>query len=233
MNSFVFENNQFIYIESSKKKILLDCNQYLNNKSRVPFHSMGDTLTIPDLILKLLKEYGQQYEGTDKYILGFYYALMDVLIMAEHIKSSSPKKILEIGCEDSILSYHLATMLGKLHPESLLYSISDNIGNESENHWLHYICQIEKLPQLAFAAVAYEDTNLKDDHFDVVVINGNVLIERPKQVIEEAVRVTKPGGKILCFAKEQPLLEAMFQLLLPKVEKYTLDYENCILVAQK
>ena len=219
-------------MEPSRRKILLDCNQFLYNKSRVPFHSLDDTPTISDIILGLLDEYGNLYEGTDQYILGFYYTLINVLITAEHIKSSKPKKILEIGCQNGVLSYHLASMLGKLHPESLLYGISDTIGNESENLWLDYICRIESLPQLAFAAVDYDNTNLRDEHFDVVIINGSEYIENPKQVIEEAVRVTKSEGKIVCFAQEQPLLENMFQLFLNNVEKYTLDYENCVLEAK-
>lgn len=233
MNNFVFENNRFCYTDSSGEQVLLDCRNYLQNKSRVPFHSLDGTPAIPDILSNLLKEYSETYKGTEQFIMGFYYTLLDVLVTAEHIKTSAPKKLLEIGCGNGILSYHMATILGKLHPQSLLYSISNTIGNESGNLWIDYISQVEELPQIAFAATDYEETHLRENHFDITIINGTLPIEQPERVIQETVRVTKPGGKIICLARHQPLLESMFQLLLPEVQEYYLDEEIKILTTEK
>lgn len=228
MNNFVYENRQFVYIEPSTRKVLLDCNRFMENKSRVPLHSVADKHTIPDIILGLMEEYQETVNTTEEAILGFYYTMIDVLMVSEHIKSSSPKKVLELGCQNGVLSYHLATLLGKLHPNSLLYSVTNTIGNESENLWLNYISQVEELPKLGFAAADYEETHLKDEYFDVVILNGSVPMEQPRQVVEEAIRMTKPGGKIICLAWKQPLLEASFQMLLPEGQKYTIDYESSV-----
>lgn len=233
MNNFAFENHRFVYTNTNGKKVLLDCRDYLYNKSRVPFHSLDGTLTIPDILSNLLEEYSEVYRGTEEYIMGFYYTLLGVLVTAEHIKTSAPKKVMEIGCGTGILSYHLATLLGKLHPQSLLYSISNTIGNESDNQWLDYISQVEELPKIAFAAVDYEELHLRDEHFDITIINVCEQMEQTKQMVEEAIRVTKTGGKIICLAKFQPLLESIFQLLLPENEEYFLNEEIKILVAEK
>ena len=57
MNNFAFENHRFVYTNTNGKKVLLDCRDYLYNKSRVPFHSLDGTLTIPDILSNLLEEY--------------------------------------------------------------------------------------------------------------------------------------------------------------------------------
>ena len=58
MNNFVITNNQFIYEDTKEKRILLDCTKFLQNKSRLPFHSFQEeTLTVPKLLLELLKKH--------------------------------------------------------------------------------------------------------------------------------------------------------------------------------
>lgn len=233
MNSFVYENNQFIYTDESGRKILLDCNKYLENKSRIPFHSVNDSLTVSKLIFDLLSRHSQAFDGHEYAEWGIYYALVDVLVTAYHVKSSLPKKLLEIGCTDGIMSYHLGTVLGKLHPQSLLYSVANTIGNESNNQWLDYISLVEEMPQVAFAATDYESTNLQDNNFDIVVINGVNPIERPDLTLKEAYRVLKKDGLLICFVAKQPLLESCFQLLFSKREEYFLNYNGRILVTHK
>ncbi len=154
-----------------------------------------------------------------------YYTMVDAIVTAEHIKTAEPKKVLELGCVRGILSYHLATIMGKLHPESLLYGINNTIGNESENLWLDYIMQVEELPRIAFAAVDYEDTQLGKEQFDITILNECEQMEETKKIVEEAIRVTKSmeeiglnhkpkrkpngitkadGGKIICLTNHQP-----------------------------
>lgn len=233
MNSFVFENNQFVYTDDVNRKVLLDCNKYLENFSRIPFHSINDGITIPKIIFDLLTWHSRVFEGTKEQELGIYYALIDVLVTVHHVKNSSPKKVLEIGCLDGVMSYHLGTILGKLHPQSLLYSVADTIGNESNNQWLDFISMIEEMPQLAFAATDYDATNLKDDNFDIVIINGNSEINKTDSVLKEAYRVLRNEGLLICFAQSQPLLESSFQLLFSEREEYFMNYNGRILVTQK
>lgn len=232
MNNFVMENNQFIYMDASGKKVVLDCRDCLQNKSRVPFYGEDGIPTIPSILLNLVKKYNDMYEGTKEHIMGFYYALLSALVTAEHIKGAEPKNVLELGCEKGILSYHLASILGKLHPQSLLYCISNTIGNESGNQWLDYISQVEELPKIAFAAVDYEDFHLRDEHFDITIINECEQMEQTKKIIEEAIRVTKPNGKLICLAKYQPFLESVFKLMLPENEEYFFGEEIKILVGK-
>lgn len=233
MNNFVYEKNQFIYINSTEKKILLNCNDFIKNKSRVPFHAITNEPTVPNMIFDLLTWHSNYSEHTNQPNYGIYYALIDVLVTAYHVKSSAPKKVLELGCANGLMSHHLATILGMLHPDSLLYSVADSIGNESNNQWLDFISEIYEMPRLGFLATDYDDTNLNENHFDITIINGSVPIPSPDKVLTEAWRVTKNGGFLICYAENQPLLESAFQLFFPKREEYFFDFSTKILVISK
>lgn len=233
MNNFVYKNNQFIYNTITERRILLDCNNFFENKSRVPFHTLSDGPTVPNMIFDLLTWHSGYSEHTNQPNYGPYYTLIDVLVTAYHVKSADPKKLLELGCANGLMSHHLATILGKLHPDSLLYSVADSIGNESNNQWLDFISEIEEMPRLAFSATDYEDTNLKDNNFDITIVNGSVPIASPDKVLAEAWRVTKNGGCIICYVQKQPLLESAFQLLFPEREEYFFDYHSKILMISK
>lgn len=233
MISFAIKNNQFIYGDTTHKKVLLDCENYLYNKSRIPLHDDEGMTNILELLLGLFEEGGGTHPGAKEQEMRVYYTMVDAIVTAEHIKTAEPKKVLELGCGRGILSYHLATIIGKLHPESLLYGINNTIGNESGNLWLDYIVQVEELPRIAFAAVDYEDTQLGKEQFDITILNECEQMEETKKIVEEAIRVTKPGGKIICLANHQPLLEAMFKLLLPEHEVYFPEEEIKILVAER
>lgn len=231
MNSFVLRDNRFVYINESDEQILIDFNKYIENYSRVPFHNINDGPSLPGYIMDLQNWHkGLDSEEKNWYM---YYTLLDVLLTAYHVQSSDPKKILVIGCQDGIMCYHLGVLLGRLHPESLMYCISNTIGNNSESAWLDCISMIEKLPQLAFAATDYYDTNLKDDNFDMVIVNGNVQIDNPDEVMKEGYRVLKNGGQMISFSKEQPLFDSSFRQLFDNIDEYCLDMDGKVLVVEK
>ncbi len=231
MNSFALKDNRFVYIDESGEKILLDFNKYMENYSRVPFHNINGGPSLPGYIMDL--QIWHRALDIDEKNWHMYYMLIDVLLTAHHVKSSEPKKILVIGCQDGIMCYHLGVLLGRLHPDSLMYCISNTIGNNSESVWLDCISMIEKLPQLAFAATDYYDTNLKDNNFDIVIVNGNIQIDNPVEALKEGYRVLKNGGQMISFSKEQPVLSDTFKQLFDEYDEYSLDMDGNVLAVEK
>lgn len=234
MSSFVFEENRFVYHDDAGNKcVLLDCNDLLQNKSRLPFSSLDDkSLTAPALIMDLLSRHPEVCAGSGQEDQGVYYVLTDVLLTAHHVKTSAPKKILELGCVNGVMSWHLASVLGQLHPDSLLYCVSDVMGNESGDQWLGNVLQAAKLPRLGFAAVDLHDTNLQDGNFDMTVINGSVPMDQPDLVIKEAQRVTREGGIIMVYAENQPLLESAFKLLTDARQEFSFDHRRQLMTTE-
>ena len=231
MNSFFLKDNKFIYSNEKEERILIDFNQYLENFSRVPFHNINDGPSLPGYIMDLQNWHKSLNMEEQK--LYQYYTLIDVLLVAQHVKSAAPKKVLVMGCQDGIMCYHLGFLLGKLHPESLMYCVSNTIGNGSESLWLECISLIEKLPQLAFAATDYHNTNLKDNNFDMVIINGNVGIENWSEVVDEAHRVLRENGKLITYSPARLDNDYDYETMFDEIEKYELNEEGQIISMMK
>lgn len=232
MGNLTIENNKFIYEERERKakKVLLDCNDYFSNKSRIPMHSLDNDLTIPGLLLQLFKWHNQlcanQSEDSDV----MEALLMDILLTTFLIKTPMSQRVLEIGCTNGVLSYHLATLLGRFNVESALCCVCNKIGNSSDNSWLDMISLVGKMPGLSMLASDYDAMPLEPKYFDIVIINGTEDFEEPYPVIGEAKRLVKDEGIVMCYADCQPLLESSFKLSFPDREEYSLTGQRSILV---
>lgn len=231
MKKIVIENNCYMYLDQDRRKILLNCNDYLENRSRIPLLCAENGLTVSALILELFRTHNRLFEanGENEENNSLKYLLLDVLVISYLIKTSLPINVLELGCVNGILSYHLATLLGKFNEESSLCCVCDVIGNDSGNGWLDQIALVEEKPRISMLAADYEDTKLQEEQFNIVIINGTVGFENPSAVLHEAERLTERDGVILCFSDNQPLLEDCFRLLFTEREEYGLTPEFNIL----
>lgn len=229
MGKITIENNVFIYSEADWKKVLLDCTDLMANKSRIPMHSFDGDLTIPALILNMMKEHEHLSQGKND---SLEYLLMDVVLISYLIQSPLPVKVLELGCVNGILSYHLATILGKFNKESLLCCVCDVIGNRSDNQWLDRISLVDGMPELSLVVADYDNTQLAKNNFDIVIINGTTDFNDPYKLIKEAEGFLKENGMLICYSDNQPLLESSFQLIFPEREDYTLNPRAGIMIAR-
>ena len=111
MVKIVQENGRFIYCNETENKILLDCNRYLENMSRVPMQQVEGQISIPKLLLDLSHQTANSpeiFEGENDIV---EYFILDALVIRMLMRSSSAIKVLEMGCTNGRLSYHLASLL--------------------------------------------------------------------------------------------------------------------------
>ena len=185
MGSLYYNNSKFIYEDKGgDAKLLLDCGNYLTNKSRIPMHRLAgmDCLTIPDLLLGLLER--EKKNGDD---LEFPAALTDILLASRLVKNPRPVNVLEYGSMTGRISLHLAEVLGAFNEESVLVCAYDTI----EPEWMERMTQAERLPKLSFFAGDFGNIKLSEHYFDIVVINGMVNYLQPEEVINDALRDRK------------------------------------------
>lgn len=234
MKKILLEDNKFILQDGAEQEILLDNFDLMSNKSRLPMHTLSDGDTIPGLILSLVEKHTEISSGTGEDTGNGPFAayLMDILLASFLIRTPAPLKVVEIGSVNGVQSYHLATLMGRLNPESSLCCVSNVIGNESESQWLNRIVMVEQPPALSMLAADYEDTQLASNHFDIVFINGTVRIDKPYETIREAERLVKKGGFLMCHAKEVPLLESSFKLIFSERKEYEITSEENILITR-
>lgn len=228
MNSLVYRENKFIYTGAGGEKTLLDCRDYLSNKSRVSLHRLPgqDFLTVPELLVGLIQQ--EQRGGTG---LEFPFGLIDTLIAARLVRTSQPVRVLEYGCADGKLSGHLAKILGAFHEESVLVCAYDTM-DELWMQWMERIAALEKLPKISYLAGDYGCLHLQKDYFDIVLINGGMVhFTDPQSVIADALSLAAEGGMILCYADDSPLLESVFKLYFETREEYEISPVSRVLAA--
>jgi len=229
MGSVVLENDKFYYSGNGKKELLLDCKDYINNNSRLPLEIDNGNISVVNLLLALLKSHSNIIAGV-RADDSMEMLLLDILFAKRLMKSKDSIKVLEIGCTDGIVSYHLATMIGCFNPNSTLCCVSNTMGNDSGNNWLDYIASVSQLPKLSFMSTDYDDIMLQSDYFDVVMINGTCFFEEPIDVISQAKRLVKDSGNIICYANSQPLLDSTFKLMFSNRKEYNINHKNNIYI---
>ncbi len=223
----VLEDGVFYWEKGEKRTCLLNCNDFLSNKSCIPMHSIdGQSRTVFDIIGKLLNKGIEQGLGEE---IIHQRLLIDVLLIRQLISTSKPLKVLEIGCKDGSLSYHLASIMGEFHKESILYCMSDQM----EIEWLGRMEEVEELPHLSFLATDYEEALLEKEAFDIILLNGEIQTKKEYQVLERTLSFLKEEGSLIVYSNETPLLESTFQLLFKEREEYRFSPQKVILVGEK
>lgn len=223
----VLEDGVFYWEKGEKRTCLLNCNDFLSNKSYIPMHSIdGQSRTVFDIIGKLLNKGIEQGLGEE---IIHQRLLIDVLLIRQLISTSKPLKVLEIGCKDGSLSYHLASIMGEFHKESILYCMSDQM----EIEWLGRMEQVEELPHLSFLATDYEEALLEKGAFDIIFLNGEIQTKKEYEVLERTLSFLKEEGSLIVYNNETPLLESTFQLLFKEREEYRFSPMKAVLVGKK
>lgn len=230
MSAIMVKQNVFLLDDMfGKKHTLLDCNQLLSNKSRIPMHFLTEGRTIPRFLCQLYDIHKEQWKESS----AVDYFLFDIILASFLIRQSRPWNVVEIGGDDGMLSYHLASLLGGFHKESFLCSVCNVIGNDSKNRWLDRISMVQETPELSFLVTDYEKTRLLSNYFDIVVVNGTINFFEPYLVFQEAERLVKNGGIIITFLQDMPLVEDSFKLYFPKRKEYYLRYGEGVLVKEE
>ena len=187
-------------------------------------------------------------ENTDQVLRGIYQRSREVLsysmdaeavmhwivdgVLASHLLNAEKSvKVVELGCENGKLSFHLAQLLGKIDPDSLLCLVVQEISNDYRIACLDTIAAAECSPEVSLVVSEYHDTHLADHYFDAVVINGSINFDDPAAVILEAERMVKLGGAIVCVCDNAHLLVSTFKLFFPEYREYMLTHNQIVLEA--
>ena len=117
MKTITYEDGNLTFIDGDKKKRLLDMVHLMTNRSRHPMQYLSDgDADIFGMLSNLTKRHVEVNGGRPEEVFSYY--LLDILAVSYLITTSVPLKVLEIGATSGFLSYHLATLMGKLNKES-------------------------------------------------------------------------------------------------------------------
>lgn len=214
-------------------EVILDFSRPIDNKSRIPIISDNDKqLTVYKLLSSVLKRTEEYNKGTEYEKYMGIYIVMSILITDHLMRHADRPGICEIGCNNGVLSMSIAMLLQAFDPDSKYVCVTNCIGNESGTDWLDRISCITPPSGLSLLASDFHDTMLKDEGFDCTLINGTVRFDDPLGVLKEAGRITSKKGKIVCYSREQPLLDDGFKLIFDKVKEWRFDSNNVLYLAE-
>ena len=206
---------------TGNKETLLDYQSKLINSGCIISHSNSVS---HKPLQRIMRKYLQDCKDlmAEDSVLKTY--LMLTLVTKQVLQCTTPPVLLECGCGDGALSYFLASVLGDLQEQSRLFCLNDII----DPGWLDRIGQVKYPPDINYLASNYKHTGLQQDFFDMVVINGTTYFKDPDVTLQEAIRVLKPDGLLICYSENNPLMESVFQLYFDCRRQYVLNYTSMI-----
>lgn len=212
MGKVDFTGSKYIYKDQNTESVLLDCGQFLENKSRIPMHctQSDKKLTIPILIDRMLEK------AANSQTIALPIAIIDILLTAQLMKTAQPVRILEYGSVQGQVSRHLAEIIGEFNEKSSLVCFHNTIDLE----WMEQMADVKTLPQLSFLAGDFGKIQLQEKYFDIVLVNGLANFTEPYEVLSDVLRMAKDGGVVLCYCDRSPFLKHVFQLIFDHTDVY-------------
>ena len=111
------------------------------------------------------------------------------------------------------------------HPKRVLELGGDD--DVLKNHWTFLLKKLH--PDSVFEQK--QETDTAEETYDITIINGSTGIQDVDGTVAAAMRATRQGGMILCFAVRQPALEQAFYNVFQSVGRYNLQEDVAVLRA--
>ena len=215
-------------------ELIININDFINNYSRVPLaYSDDGRPTIPDLLSLSANKYKEINEGTKYENYNGLYYVVNILASKFFIRKGEPLKVAEIGCNSGTLSMYFAPLLKAFDPEAEFVCVSNAIGNESGVEWIDRISLVDAPSGLSYLVSDFQKTKLRDEYFDLTLINGTQVFSAPLEIVREAARITAEDGMIICISDDQELLDDGFRLLTDERKEYRFNDRRVVYAAKK
>ncbi len=117
MSSLILEEKRILFSNGSEERVLLDFQDYLSNKSRLPLLGNPGAISLMGIFQELLTDLGNREGEVDD----SYHLILDILVAKIHMASPGPKHILLLGYEGGILEAHFDRLISAFHPFSVLF----------------------------------------------------------------------------------------------------------------
>lgn len=222
--SIELKDTKFVYTGHHEEKILLDCSDFLLNKSRIPLQAEG--LNILDFLVGSAEK--ERLNGSDLVVPAL---LIDILITSHLIQAARPFHILEYGCLDGQLSFHLAEVIGLFNSKSSLSCLSGGLDSKWIK-WKERIAAVENPPQISFLVGDYNSIPLQQNFFDIILIHNEVKYKDPCQLILRTTQLMTEDGIIICYCDQSSLLEISLKLFFDKTEEYEVTSSKKVILAK-
>jgi SAM-dependent methyltransferase len=203
---------------------------YYGNIGAVPLHSLSekDPNTVPGIIGALQADYDALQKGVDAPLDAQAVLLTAALLFKQSFTMYKPYTVLELGCNQGLLTYSLAKLAYAIHPESRVFALSEDL---YDIPFLNIVNGLGvALSCLNLLTTSPTTAVLGDGAFDFTVINGTSHAGNPDLLVQNALRVTKAGGRLVCLTCGQRDLKRRFIARCGVFDEYPISDECSVLV---
>ena len=229
----IISNNYGLYYkkDNNDTELILDYTDYFSNLSSIPINTLSDdasSITIHNLCSGLLDEYYLVIKQSKKPPCVVSAMITVALLFRQCFLRYKPLNILEIGCNQGVLTLLLTRAALAAHPDSHLYALSEDLYDET---FLSNINRLgDALSNLSLLTMKPDSDMFRSDFFDFTIINGEHICENPDIVINNAYRATRSGGCLLCINNGDTRLYDALTSLPGDFSEYDTEIPTSILV---
>lgn len=232
MGDFKVKNNQIVFVDCNGFENVLFTYDRFRNHSSVPLYEIAGDTQEPLLMNQLntfINDFDRINENVPEGLSKETITLCVFLITAELLKKHRNYNVLEIGCDNGVLSCYLAGILKYFNTNNRLICMTDYLDSECRKNWLEKIMLADAADIVSVVTAEYSSDFFKKGYFDIVIINGSVQFDEPAVMINNAVNSAKNNGIIICLPENQYLLNSCFQAVLNNCTEYNQDEKWSVL----
>lgn len=243
-NMTVFVNDNKCFFEDYKSNEIQLCNyNFIDNKSKMPLLKLYNDdfyVTLEDNYLDFYKNItafialsknelaSEVYDNDDDF--DFLYALY-IIIFSFGIEICTPIKAAAIGCPSEIL-YTCGYIIKSLRTNSSLTVIRHTINADGNNDFFEPVTALEDV-DFNLLIGDYAHTNLKDNNYDLTVIDSRESYDDLESVIKECSRILNPNGKLVFTIYFNPEFEAIVKDVCKDFKEYAVSENIKVIVSDK
>ena len=232
MPSIISSGLGLYYVSDNKEyRCLIDLTDKLSNLGAVPLSSMREDsrYTVPGILHDVYLDYQEVAKAVGKTPDPLWVTIAMIFVFRQSFLGYRPLKVLEVGCNNGLLTYLLVRIARAAHPESHVWTLAEDSFDES------FISTIRNLgddavSNLCLLPMNPESDMINSDYFDLTIINGEYFFENISEVMLNAFRVTRPGGHLLSHTNGNRWLRSCFYSLPSECEEYLITKNNSVLV---
>ena len=224
----------FFISEGEPDKCLIDYEDYYANLGAIPLHTINNSsnVILADAFKDVTTSLAQTQTKQEHSIDAVSSALITAFVFMQSLDGYRPLRILEIGCDRGDLTFILARGAHTLHPESSIWGLSEDL---YDSNFIKNITSLntDELNSLSLMTASPDSDIIRDCYFDIVVLNGTAIMgtaEYMKGILTNALRSTRPGGFVICFAQNNTELYEQFASNAGEHEKFIVSDSNTILM---
>lgn len=151
------------------------------------------------------------------------YLVTSLFIIQQLVNKQRNFRVLEIGCDNGVLSVLIAEILKHFNSDNRLICVSEEQVNTEQDQWLKLMSTSSAIDIVSRYIGDFTELPFRENDFDLVIVNGTMQFVQAKSVFEQAALVLRNQGILYVIAELQTDLFALSSESLKNSSNYLIN----------